>query len=587
MEHIEHLTRYTAHFVEELVRSGVTDVVISPGSRSTPLAMTMVEHSSLKAWVIIDERSAAFFALGLAKATERPVAIVCTSGTAAANYFPAVVEAHYSRVPLIVLTADRPHELRDVGAPQAIEQIKLYGDYVKWFQEMALPDASSKMLAYIRSKASRAVSIATHGNPGPVHLNFPFREPLVPNFSLDNVWSCATENNNRKPLTNSPFAPVHNGKKRLSEQQLTVLIEKLKSHKRGLIVCGPQVSGDVAAAIVRLADAWHLPVLADPLSQVRSGQHNKACIIESYDAFLRSETIREQLRPDFIIRFGAMPVSKPYLFFVQTHRDALQFVVEPDGDYREPAGNASDFIFSDPVDLCHDLIDKNPHMPFSTSWLKKWQTINRLAKHHIQTRTNASLTEGEAVRTLMDVIPDKSRLYVGNSMAVRDLDTFFLNTEKEINVLANRGANGIDGMVSSGLGAAASGKQTTLLLGDLSFFHDMNGLLAAKQYEIDLTILLINNDGGGIFSFLPQRDEKHFETLFGTPLGIDFQHAVHMYGGVYTLATNDTELRGALQGSYNEKGLDVIEVRTEREENADWHKALWNDIVTDILANGM
>src|SRR5699024_9155743 len=307
MEHIEHLTRYTAHFVEELVRSGVTDVVISPGSRSTPLAMTMVEHSSLKAWVIIDERSAAFFALGLAKATERPVAIVCTSGTAAANYFPAVVEAHYSRVPLIVLTADRPHELRDVGAPQAIEQIKLYGDYVKWFQEMALPEATSNMLNYVRSKAVRAVYLAAEGNAGPVHLNFPFREPLVPDFTLENLWG-------KQDNLNNSYHAITTGKKELSDYQLEQIVDQLKNKKRGLIVCGPQVEKEFAQAISSLAFEWGLPILADPLSQVRSGNHFKDYVIEGYDAILRNETVRKQLKPDFIIRFGAMPVSKAYLF---------------------------------------------------------------------------------------------------------------------------------------------------------------------------------------------------------------------------------------------------------------------------------
>src|SRR5690625_1056693 len=206
MEHIEILSRYTANFVDELVKNGLTDVVISPGSRSTPLAMTFTEHEDVNTWVIIDERSAAFFALGMAKQKKQPVAMLCTSGTAAANYFPAIVEAHYSRVPLLVLTADRPHELRDVGAPQAIEQIKMYGDYVKWFHEMALAESASHMLTYVRSQAKRAVHVAEEGNAGVVHLNFPFREPLVPDFTLNDLW---------KAPRDITYHPVYEGIKRI------------------------------------------------------------------------------------------------------------------------------------------------------------------------------------------------------------------------------------------------------------------------------------------------------------------------------------------------------------------------------------
>lgn len=230
MDHIEKLTRYTANVVDEIVKSGVIDVVISPGSRSTPLALTFTEHPDIKEWVIVDERSAAFFAMGIAKQLDRPVALVCTSGTAAANYFPAIVEAYYSRVPLIVLTADRPHELRDVGAPQAIEQLKLYGDYPKWFHEMALPEATPNMLSYARNKAARAVYMANEGNPGPVHLNFPFREPLTPDFSLENIWE--------NPDATDEMQTVNtfmDGEKRLSEQQIEQLVQKLADGKKDLL----------------------------------------------------------------------------------------------------------------------------------------------------------------------------------------------------------------------------------------------------------------------------------------------------------------------------------------------------------------
>ncbi|GAA0428518.1 2-succinyl-5-enolpyruvyl-6-hydroxy-3-cyclohexene- 1-carboxylic-acid synthase [Lentibacillus halophilus] len=579
MNHTEQLTRYTANFIDQLVESGLTDAVISPGSRSTPMAMLMTEHPDLKQWVVIDERSAAFFALGMAKQTKRPVAVVCTSGTAAANYFPAVIEAYYSRVPLIVLTADRPHELRDVGAPQAIDQIQLYGDYPKWFHDMALPEASDDMLAYVRNKAFRAVRTAAEGNDGPVHLNVPFREPLVPDFSLNDLWG---------RRSGAPARGRTEGKRTLDNKQLEQIHQRLTSCKKGLIVCGPQTDPDLADAITGLARAWDTPILADPLSQLRAGSHFKDHIIESYDAFLRSETIRKQLEPDYIIRFGAMPVSKAYRFFVEEHDDIPQFVVENVGGYREPAGTQTEFIDADAIIVCNNLAKFNAGVGTDEAWLETWQQMNRLSKDQLLSEPETGeLTEGGAVRQLMRVIPDESSLYVGNSMAVRDLDTFFMTASMSLEVLANRGANGIDGMVSSGMGAAASGAPVTLMLGDLSFFHDMNGLLAAKQYKLNITILVINNNGGGIFSFLPQvNHQSHFETLFGTPMDIDFGQAIAMYGGTYQQPTTLFELENALHSSYQQDGLSVIEVKTDRADNSRWHRDKWQAIENELLRDG-
>ncbi|GAA0588325.1 2-succinyl-5-enolpyruvyl-6-hydroxy-3-cyclohexene- 1-carboxylic-acid synthase [Virgibacillus siamensis] len=572
MNHTEKLTRYTANFVDELVISGLRDVVISPGSRSTPLAMTFSEHPEMSQWVILDERSAAFFALGMAKKKQQPVAIVCTSGTAAANYFPAIVEAYYSRVPLAVLTTDRPHELRDVGAPQAIGQLKLYGDYVKWFHEMALPEADDTMLHYVRSKASRAVNTASEGNAGPVHLNFPFREPLVPDFTLENLWG---------EHTGHAYYPTFTGSRKLRDNQTEQLFDQLKPYGKGLIVCGPHTDHNLAVALVQFASAWGLPILADPLSQLRAGKHNKDVIMEGYDAILRDETIRQKLKPDYIIRFGAIPVSKPYLFYVKEHGDVPQFIVEQEAGYREPAGNRSQFIYADAVELCRELAAKKNTS--DESWLASWQSMNHIAKHHLLNQEE-DLTEGSAVRVLAETIPEGGNLYVGNSMAIRDVDTFFATTSKSVTILANRGANGIDGLVSSGLGAAASGEPTALLLGDLSFFHDSNGLLAAKQYNINITILLINNDGGGIFSFLPQKNhEQHFEALFGTPMNVDFSRIVGMYDGTYAHVSTTRELQDALEASYRYHGLSVIEVKTDRTENMNWHRGKWEVITKELL----
>lgn len=570
----DQLTQYVANFIDELAKCHVTDVVISPGSRSTPLAMLVAEHPQLKKWVLIDERSAAFFALGIAKKTNRPVALICTSGTAAANYLPAIVEAKYSRVPLLVLTADRPHELRDVGASQTINQLNMYGDFVKYFQEMALPETSESMISYVRSRAARAVNEANSGNKGPVHLNFPFREPLIPNLALPSLWGNTTEQHH--------FS--YDGEKRLSKKSINYLLNKINHKAKGLIVCGPQQDEKLAHEIVQLAERWQIPVIADPLSQVRS-MNNNHIVIDGYDALFKSETVRNKLKPDYIIRFGAMPVSKSYLFFVEQHKEVLKFVVENDSEPREPTNNKTEFIFANGVTFCIDVKEASADKVIDHEWLSLWQQKNDIVKKHVTTVSSEVLTEGETVRHVVEQMHSGSELFIGNSMAVRDLDTFFVATHKQIYVHANRGVSGIDGIVSTALGIAAKSKEkVTLIIGDLAFYHDLNGLLTAMQYDINITIVLINNDGGGIFSFLPQsKEEKHFEVLFGTPLNIDFKHVVDMYKGTYRLVSSEDELVTSLNDSYEHKQLSVIEVKTDRKQNVIWHRELWDKINKELL----
>jgi 2-succinyl-5-enolpyruvyl-6-hydroxy-3-cyclohexene-1-carboxylate synthase len=336
MGHTENLTRYIAAFVQSLYQAGVNDVVISPGSRSTPLALTCAEHPEIDHWINLDERSAAFFALGIAKERKRPVALICTSGTAAANYFPAIIEANLSRVPLIVLTADRPHELRDVGAPQAIEQIKLFGDYVKWFHELALPEASEQMLQYAGNTAFRAVKESMHGNQGPVHVNVPVREPLVPDFSLEGIW-------NGRSRTSTSIV----GNRSIDKSDIQVILDQLENLGEGVLVVGPQTDDSLGEVINELATKWNIPILADPLSQLRAGQNGKANIIESYDAILKSSDVKALLQPDFIIRFGAMPVSKAYLQWIQQLNGTSHFIVETEAGHREPSGVGAAFIYAD------------------------------------------------------------------------------------------------------------------------------------------------------------------------------------------------------------------------------------------------
>ncbi|WP_026563220.1 2-succinyl-5-enolpyruvyl-6-hydroxy-3-cyclohexene-1-carboxylic-acid synthase [Bacillus sp. UNC41MFS5] len=574
MHHQESLTAYIAAIVSELIFTGVTDVVVSPGSRSTPMAMIMAEHPELNVHIHVDERSAAFFALGIAKSLNKPVAILCTSGTAAANYFPAIVEARYARVPLIVLTADRPHELREVGAPQAIDQIHLYGKHVKWFTEMALPEKSDEIIRYARTICARAVAIAKSAPSGPVHLNFPFREPLVPKLD-DEIFQLRERPNG--------YVKVHTGDLTMAEEQYKEIAEKLSKTTRGIIVCGNIVADIFPEAVTRLAEKLNFPIIADPLSQLRSGKHSLENIIEAYDTFLRNDDAKVFLKPDVILRFGAMPISKALTIFIKENGDAEQYVIDGGGGWRDPASLSTNMIFCNESLFC-EKIETYTVEKSSVDFLTAWKRVNQLTKDTMISLSDITeLSEGRLFYQLAEMLPEGAALFVGNSMPIRDLDSFFLNNHKTIKVMANRGANGIDGTVSTALGAALNSSSLYLVLGDLTFFHDLNGLIAAKLYNININIILINNNGGGIFSFLPQSEHpKNFELLFGTPLGIDFEHAVKMFNGNYIKIEDWDHFGAEMRKSIHSTGINVFELVTNRERNRDEHREFWNYVSQEI-----
>lgn len=574
MNHQEALTAYIAAFVTELVLTGIRDVVVSPGSRSTPMALIMAEHPDLNVHIHVDERSAAFFGLGMAKAANRPVALLCTSGTAAANYYPAIVEAKYSRVPLVVLTADRPHELREAGAPQAIDQLHLYGQHVKWFADMALPENSQEMLRYARTICARATAIATQAPAGPVHLNFPFREPLIPKMD-ENLFTLSERTEG--------YVKVHNGDLVVQDQVFIDIAEKLNGIKKGMIVCGNLADEKFAQAVTALAAKLNYPILADPLSQLRSGTHEMDHIVETYDSFLRNQEAKSFLKPDVIIRFGAMPVSKALTIFLKENHMAEQLVVDGGGGWRDPSVISTNMIFCNETYFCEKLLSYLEINP-SSSYLESWKKMNDLTKENMAViRDVVELSEAKLFYQLAEVLPAESTLFVGNSMPIRDLDSFFISNQKSIKVMANRGANGIDGTVSTAIGTAVYRKSVYLVLGDLTFFHDLNGLIAAKLMGIDIHIILVNNNGGGIFSFLPQSEHpKHFELLFGTPLNIDFEHAVKMFNGHYTKIANWDQLGTLLRQSHVQSGIHVYEIQTNRDRNREEHRDFWRAVSREI-----
>jgi 2-succinyl-5-enolpyruvyl-6-hydroxy-3-cyclohexene-1-carboxylate synthase len=583
-------------FVDELVRAGMRDVVVCPGSRSTPLALALRAHPGLQVRVLPDERAAGFFALGLARASRQAVGLLVTSGTAAANLLPAAVEATLGRVPLVLLTADRPPELRDRGAPQAIDQVRLFGVHVKWEAELPLLDGTPETRRHVRSVAGRAVATALAGPAGAVHLNIPFREPLIPDGDLRPRASADGE-------PTRPFTDVIAGPRTLAVPAVANLASRVAGARRGLIVAGPQDDPALPAALARLANATGFPILADPLSGARCGPHDRSHVIAHGDLLCRPGAWQEAHAPDFVIRFGAVPTSKALLALLQ---DAApdQVVVDGDGGYREPALLPTTFVHAHAAITAATLADAisesagasgtgpgtvpvpaGAESPSGRAWRDGWLAADRAADVTLRAWLAGVESRGEAFEGapfvhLGELLPDGAMLWAGSSMPVRDLDAWLPGSVRAIRPLANRGANGIDGVVSSALGAAAAGVgHVALVVGDLSFLHDLNALAAAKLHGLSATIVLVNNDGGGIFSFLPQARAgapgvglpEHYEELFGTPHGIDFGPMVEALGGTHT-AVGARGLRRALAESLGAPGVRVLELRTERARNVELHR---------------
>jgi len=570
---------------EELVAAGVTDVVVCPGSRSTPLALAARAHPGLRVRVVLDERSAGYFALGLARASRRPVVVVVTSGTAVANLLPAVVEASLARVPLVLLTADRPPELRDRGAPQTIDQVGIFGQHVRWFAEVPLLDGATEMRRHVRSVVGRAVATARGGPAGPVHLNIPFREPLVPAGALGPLAEADLEG-----VGPRPFTDVVAGRPGLASVDLADLASRLASVERGLIVAGPQDDPGLPAALARLAAAPGYPIAADPLSGVRCGPHDRSHVLSHADHLVRPGAWRDAHMPELVIRFGATPTSKPILTLLGD-ATPTQIVVDGDGGWSDPAIIPTTFIHADAAVTACALADAlgagggSSAGVGATAWAAAWTDADRTADRALldwlaKVEARGEPFEGLPFAVLGGVLPDGALLWAGNSMPVRDLDDWLPGTGRAVRPLSNRGANGIDGVVSTALGAAAAEVgPVVLVVGDVSFLHDLNALVAARLHGLSATIVLIDNDGGGIFSFLPQATTDapevglpgHYEELFGTPHGIDVGPVVTALGGEYE-AVSPAGLRAALAETVARPGVRVFSFRTDRARNVELHR---------------
>ncbi len=574
-------TALASAMVEELARCGVRHAALAPGSRSTPLALALWRHPAIEVTVIVDERSAGFLALGAAQASGRPTAVLCTSGTAAANLHPAVCEADEAGVPLIVLTADRPPELRGIGAGQTIDQLKLYGSAVRWFCEVGTHDADDAGLLHYRSVACRAYSSARGDpRPGPVHLNLAWRDPLGPEPHPEDVTATselALAGRGERPLT-----AVTTGPRGADEALLDEIAERIGASPRGLIVAGRQPDPDLAHPVTELARRSGFPILAEPTSQLRLGAHDRSAVVWTYDAIARSRPAT--LVPDLIIRFGDMPTSKGLRAWLASVPDLRQVVVEASGSWNEPSRQAETLVRAGGRTVAEGLAGRLGDGGGDSEWTAAWLDADARVAAVIEEELDRlhGPTEPGVHSALGRLYGDGDLVYVASSMPIRDCEAFVRPSGAAVRLLCNRGANGIDGLVSSGIGAAtATGRPTWIVTGDLGLYHDMNGLAALADPGPPVRIVVLNNDGGGIFEFLPQADQierEEFEAILGTPLGIEPAKVAELHGLRHIRVGDIAELAPAASA-----GTAIIEVPVDRRANVQVHRRI-ADRAADALS---
>jgi 2-succinyl-5-enolpyruvyl-6-hydroxy-3-cyclohexene-1-carboxylate synthase len=552
---------YCATLVDEWVALGLRHAVVAPGSRSTPLALALLADGRLRVEVVLDERAAAFVALGAAAASGVPALVLCTSGTAAAEFHAAVVEAHQSAVPLLVVTADRPPELQGVWAPQTIDQRRLYGDAVRWYCEPGPPEAGGA--PWWRDLARDALSRTLGVVPGPVHLNLAFREPLV-----------GVPGELPERVAGAPALPPDGAEWGLTDEELGRLAAAI-SGRRGVLVAGVRTArnGSESAAVHQLADALGWPVICDALSGCRDDAPG---VVACSDLILRDPATAELLRPEVVIRTGGLLASKVLAQWLAAS-GALQVGLDRADRVPDPDRLLSRSLVADPAVVAAQLARLGP-APADRDWSERWVAAEASARGAVRAGIDADPDPSEpsvAVDVLASV-PDGGALVVASSMPVRDLE-WFAPPRPEAWVWSNRGANGIDGVVSTALGVATTGRVTTVVVGDLAFLHDSTALVGLRDREVDLVVVVVDNDGGGIFSFLPQRgalDPEAFERLFGTPHGSDLVALAEAHGLPAERVRSRAGLQAALAGARARGGVRVVVVDSDRDRNVAVHARL-------------
>ena len=574
-------------FVDILEHYQVENACICPGSRSSPIAISLFDNQNIKTWTHIDERGAGFFCTGITRITKNPVVVLSTSGTAASNFLPSIIESTYSQIPLVIVTADRPSELQGTGALQTIDQTNIFGIYPKISINLPTPRNKPQLLEIMYKKVFDAMHIITKAPQGVIHINFPFDDPLHPITIKKDQTS---EINNlikklKKRLKNTRESQqkysiqLNNTTKNILEKALTI-------STRGIIVCGPNNNSFSSDDIILFSEKTGFPILADPLSQVRTGNHNLTNIIDNHDLFLKNKTLAKSLTPDLIIRVGMTPTSKTLLQYLNDKKNATQIILNP-------------FSFSDPNHSANFHIKENPNILLkmlqtqnnkpNKIWQKLWQdiqiqTLNTINKFFEKTDV---ISEPSTYIDLHKSLPQKTILYLSNSMPIRDTDMFFPKRQG-IKIFGNRGSSGIDGMISSATGAATQTQSPVILLiGDIAFLHDLNSLLLCANTQPNLTIIILNNNGGGIFSFLPQsKFKKYFKNLFLTPHDLTFKDAADLFQIPYWAPTSRKIFIKNIQNFISKKGPKIIEITSTTSKNHLLHENVFKKIMeTTYVSN--
>ncbi len=561
-------------FADRLIKSKIRNILISPGSRNTPLIFALSEKKYFNIKVIVDERTSGFFALGSAKASRKPTVIVTTSGTAVAELYPAIIEAYQQRIPLIICTADRPKHLRKTGANQTINQENIYKNHICKYYNAGLPSVNYNKLSKFSSSVDELIDICEHSNRGPVHINFPFDKPFEPDSFTDSI-----SENIVKSLFSQKRIISKLSKSRLQLPKSFLL--KLEKESEGIILCGGgNFSNKFANKITKLSRHLKYPIIADGTSSLRFGKHRKTNVIINASAFLKNDTAAKTVVPKLILQFGYAPTSNALLNYFKNSK-AEKFSVNEFGDLHDPSKTTKQ-IFGLSEDVFIDTIigktkpRKSTVKNGSFVELKAFENFSEKIKSRIVYKSKFP-SEGRITNEVVNNIPSGSNLVISNSTPVRDLDFFSPASSKHISVFTNRGASGIDGVISTSLGIAETNKkQTFLIIGDLAFYHDINSLQIAKEYNIPLTIILVDNSGGGIFNMLPVAKYKNvFLKYFRTELNIDFKSIVKGFGGNYFLIKSWKSLNLKLNNFDKSTNFSVMHIKTNSEKSLTIRKKYW------------
>ncbi|MEG4505328.1 2-succinyl-5-enolpyruvyl-6-hydroxy-3-cyclohexene-1-carboxylic-acid synthase [Microcoleus sp. F6_B4] len=600
-------TVWASVLAETLQRLGLTTAVLCPGSRSAPLTIAFAQNNKIETLPVLDERSASFFALGIAKKSGLPTALICTSGTAAANFYPAIIEARESRIPLLIFTADRPPELRDCHAGQAIDQVKIYGNYPNWQAELAIPSASTGMLDYLRQTIVYAWERSQFPTPGPVHLNIPFRDPLVP---VPDIAVEALETQFNPEEFFAGLEPIFAGESSTppsllrGEEESTM--QQWQKCDRGIIIAGvaqPQFPEKYCSAIAQISKSLNWPVLAEGLSPVRNYAQLNPHLISTYDLILRNRFLADKLTPEIALQIGDLPTSKElrnWLDKIQLKR----YIIDPSDHNFDPLHGKTIHLRTSVENLATILTQVPPlnkgestQIPplskgglggvptsLSNKYLQLWRNTEIQVRQTIDQKiaTINHIIEPKVSWLLSQILPPATPIFIANSMPVRDVEFFWKPNNLKIKPFVNRGANGIDGTLSTALGVAHRNQSSIMLTGDLTLLHDTNGFLIKNKFIGHLTIILINNNGGGIFEMLPvAKFDPPFEEFFATPQHINFAQLCATYGVEHEVIDDWEQFKQKLSFLPN-SGIRVLELQTDRRSDAKWRQDNLSKFAKDL-----